>query len=122
MTIFGIAGDLSTWSNGGILSNYFVDRLNWIALHLAWLVVAMVGSAISHIFFRLPQTNIRPFLRTIFPARGDATIETLQFLIIVFTGGFTAMFLLQPQGSTPAFLGGFSWFATLNQIAKRRSK
>jgi hypothetical protein len=104
--------------------NYVADRVAWIILHLFWLVVAMMGSAISHVFFRLPETNIRPFLKQISPGSNDAAIELLQFWVVICAGGFTAMFLLQPQGLTPAFLGGFSWFATLNQIARRarRSK
>ena len=100
--------------------------LRWVSEHwnsvfsnVGYLAIAMIGAAISHIFFQLPNANVRPFLQKMLPEKGEATIEALQFLIVVIAGGFTAMFLLQPQGATAAFLGGFSWYATLNQIASR---
>src|SRR5437879_6884927 len=83
----------------------------------------MIGAAVSHVFFQLPATHIKPFLRQILPKTNDATIEMLQFLLVTVAGGFTAMFLLLPRGPTAAFLGGFSWHTTLNKItqANRRS-
>ena len=102
----------------GTLSQYFISHLNEVASNLAFLVVAMIGAGVSHVFFQLPATNIRPLLKRMLPDTNDATIEILQFLTVTVIGGFTAMFLLLPKGTTAAFLGGFSWHTTLNKITR----
>lgn len=89
----------------------------WIYENPVRLAIAMAGASLSHVFFHTPRVDLRPRLRRLFPEKKDASIEALQYLIVSLAGGLTAMCLLRPPDNGPAFLGGFSWYATLLRIA-----
>jgi hypothetical protein len=91
----------------------------WLEDNPLKLAIAMVGSAISHLFFQLPGSDIRPRLKRLFPDKDSAEIETLQFLLFTMAGGIVAMCLLKPPTETASFLGGFSWYTTLQQVSRR---
>ena len=91
----------------------------WLEENPVRLVIAMAGSAISHMFFQIPGSDIRPKLRRLFPSKESEDIEMLQFLFVTMAGGIVAMCLLRPQNDTASFLGGFSWYTTLQQVSRK---
>jgi hypothetical protein len=98
----------------------FVKALGtWLADNPLKLVLAMSGSAISHLFFQLPAVDIRPKLRRLFPSKKSAEIESLEFLLFTLAGGIVAMCLLRPPNEAASLLGGFSWYTTLQQVSRR---
>ena len=101
--------------------NYISPTLMWLEENPLRMLIAMAGASISHIFFDLPGTDIRPRLKRLFPKKGSATIEALQYLFISLAGGITAICILKPPNEAAAFLGGFSWYATLLHIARGKA-
>jgi hypothetical protein len=100
-----------------VWQDYIAPTIEWLETNPLRLVIAMAGASISHIFFDLPGTDIRPRLRRIFPHRGSATIEALHYLFVSLAGGVTAMCILKPPNEAAAFLGGFSWYITLLHVS-----
>jgi hypothetical protein len=95
------------------------SALQWLEANPLRLAIAMAGSAISHMFFQLPGTDIRPKLKRLFPKKTKSEIEALQFFVVSIVGGIVAIALLRPHDDTASFLGGFTWYTTLQQISRK---
>ena len=102
-----------------LMQSFFTDVGRWIYENPVRLLIAMAGASLSHIFFHTPRIDLRPRIKRIFPKKDDASVEALQYFIVSLAGGLTAICLLRPPDIGAAFLGGFSWYATLLQITTR---
>lgn len=100
-----------------LFQTFLSSLAQWVVENPVRLAIAMAGASLSHVFFHTPSVDLRPRLRRIFPRKEAASIEALQYLVISLAGGVTAMCLLRPPDIGAAFLGGFSWYVTLLQIA-----
>jgi hypothetical protein len=96
-----------------------MNSLIWLGQNPLKLIIAMAGSAISQIWFQLPGTDIRPKLRRFFPNKSGPQIEVLQLLAVAIMGGVAAMCLLKPGDETASFLGGFTWYTTLQHLVRK---